>query len=355
MLALVLASLWQAAAPVGGERCPSDAAVAAELARLGTTAAVARLGTPEVTVTSKRMQVALRGLDGEITGLREVAAPADCLERAAVAAVLLSAWVGAWPTDALPGAAAPRPPVAVPERAAAPSSTNVRTSEPARPVPVPAPRPAEAAALAATPALPSPPTALPPPTALARPVPIAVLPAASAASRRDRSVGIELAVLGFGTFDGDAAALGGGIQVGLRRSGPLFLAARFETAAERQRELATGTVAYRAYRFTVGAGLARRWSRVLAEVALSPQATLLAAEGRDLVRIRTVNDWGAAVDLRARLGLTLGHFLPFLFAGGSYDLVTQRLTLDNFARDVTLSRWNLIVGAGLAYRFGRDD
>ncbi len=48
------------------------------------------------------MQVALRGLDGAVSGAREVAAPASCAERARVAAVLISAWVGAWSAGSFP-------------------------------------------------------------------------------------------------------------------------------------------------------------------------------------------------------------------------------------------------------------
>jgi len=104
MVALTLAALFLAlpAGPVSNTGCPARDAIAAELQRLGTTAAVAAVGSPEVTVDGTRMQVALRDHAGTISGVREVAAPASCAERARVAAVLISAWVGAWSAGSFP-------------------------------------------------------------------------------------------------------------------------------------------------------------------------------------------------------------------------------------------------------------
>lgn len=96
----VLALVWNvavAATPVNAD-CPRQEEVAAELDRLGASAALATLGSPEVTVAENKMRVALRGRDGSVIGAREVAASEDCHQRAAVAAVFIAAWVGEWST-----------------------------------------------------------------------------------------------------------------------------------------------------------------------------------------------------------------------------------------------------------------
>ena len=93
---LAVLLLGVTAEPAPNVACPARDAITAELQRLGSAAAVAAVGFPEVTVQGTRMRVALRGLDGTISGVREVAVPATCAERARVAAVLTSAWVGAW-------------------------------------------------------------------------------------------------------------------------------------------------------------------------------------------------------------------------------------------------------------------
>jgi hypothetical protein len=68
-----------------------------------------------------------------------------------------------------------------------------------------------------------------------------------------------------------------------------------------------------------------------------------------------VTTWAAAADLRVRLGIPLGRFRPFLFAGASYALRTQRLILDNRPDSIQISPWNLSLGLGVAYRFGSND
>ena len=98
------------AGPTPSTVCPARDAITTELQRLGTAAAVAVIGLPEVTVQGTRMQVALRGLDGAVSGMREVTSPASCAERARVAAVLISAWVGAWSAGAFPEPTRPRAP-----------------------------------------------------------------------------------------------------------------------------------------------------------------------------------------------------------------------------------------------------
>jgi hypothetical protein len=67
------------------------------------------------------MRIVLRGHDGTVLGMREVAAPPACQERAVVAAVVIVAWLGQWahgeppaPVTLAQAAAAPPPPAAQP-------------------------------------------------------------------------------------------------------------------------------------------------------------------------------------------------------------------------------------------------
>ena len=99
----------------------------------------------------------------------------------------------------------------------------------------------------------------------------------------------------------------------------------------------------------------RRWGRLRGEVGIFPELTMLTATGRQLAVNRSITTWGAAVDLRGRLGLAVGRFVPFLFAGGNGALRAERLTLDNRPQTTTLSRWNLSAGAGLAIVLGKNE
>ncbi len=101
--------------------CPSAEALSAELDRLGTAKAVAALGTPEVSMSGTRMRVGLRGRDGSLSGVREIVAPASCGERASVAAIVVSAWVGAWPAGSFPEAVAATPATNLAARRAEPA------------------------------------------------------------------------------------------------------------------------------------------------------------------------------------------------------------------------------------------
>jgi hypothetical protein len=70
------------------------------------------------------------------------------------------------------------------------------------------------------------------------------------------------------------------------------------------------------------------------------------------VDARSATVWGAAADLRGRVGIAWGRVAPFLFAGASYALRGEHLTLDDVSHKITLSRWNVSAGAGLAFLFG---
>ena len=130
-----LLSVWAVTVSPIGTTCPSGDAIAAELDRLGAMAALANLGSPEITAKDNKMQVVRRGQDGSMLGAREVAAPEDCHERATVAAVFIAAWVGAWTTTPLAEAQAVKLDTN-PNPAIFPSSfppPRARTADPASP------------------------------------------------------------------------------------------------------------------------------------------------------------------------------------------------------------------------------
>ena len=136
---------WAVTVSPMGTTCPSRDAVAAELDRLGAVAALANLGSPEITVKDTKMRVVLRGRDGSTLGTREVAAPEDCNERATVAAVFIAAWVGAWTTTPLDEAQAVKLDV---NPAVFPSSLpppRARAADPASPTSLPLREQGEAA------------------------------------------------------------------------------------------------------------------------------------------------------------------------------------------------------------------
>jgi hypothetical protein len=176
---------------------------------------------------------------------------------------------------------------------------------------------------------------------------------AVAAKQARRGPRGEIAGLGFGTHDGDAGTFGAGILVGYRPTGALALAALFEATGERERTLGPGLAGYRSFRLGIGAGGQRNWGRVFGDIGLFPELTLLTLNGKQLATGRSATAWGAAADLRARLGIAWGRVAPFLFAGVSYDLRQENLTLDDHPQTIlTLSRWNVSAGAGLAFLFG---
>jgi hypothetical protein len=285
-------------------------------------------------------------------GAREVAAPEDCNERATVAAVFIAAWVGAWTTTPLDEAQAVKldaNPAVFPSSLPPPRP---RAADSATPTSLPLREQSEAAKADA--AKPPESKAAPPDTKAPEPAPAAAAeskPVAVAAEKR--GLQSEVAGLGFGTYDGDAGTFGVGVSVGFRPAGALVLAALFEATGERERTLGQGVAAYRNFRFGVGAGGWRKWGLVFGDLGIFPELSLLTLNGKNLTPGRSATAWGAAADLRARLGLTWGRFAPFLFAGGSYALRGERLTLDDRPQtSITLSRANVSAGAGLAFLFG---
>jgi hypothetical protein len=302
------------------------------------------------------MHVVLRGQDGSMLGARDVAAPEACSQRATVAAVFIAAWVGEWTTAPLteahdakleapnhraaafpPDVARPRPRTANSESGA--SLPSREQGEVAK-ADAAAPPDAQAAPSATK-------EAAAPPATAAETKAVAV-----AAEKPKRTLQGEVAGLGFGTHDGDTGTFGAGILVGYRPTGALALAALFEATGERERTLGPGLAAYRTQRLGVGAGVLRKWGRFFGDAGIFPELTLMTLNGKQLAPGRSATAWGAAADMRGRLGVAWGRFAPFLFVGGSYALRGERLTLDDRSQNITLSRWNVSVGAGLAFLFG---
>lgn len=375
LVTLLLVAAGALVAPEAG--CPSTDAVAAELERLGTAAAVAAVGAPEVRVHGPTMRVALHGLDGAVSGGREVAAPASCAERARVAAVLVSAWVGAWRSGSFPEPA--RPTTAKPSTSSAPpaatdfvpgrtqlgppqagsqgSVSKVRVaaaSAPLAPAPAASSPPGAASSVArprvATASAPEPAPASPPSPARA---PDGAAARAVAARRPARGMQLELGGFGFGIHDGDAATFGAGIQVGLRFPRWFGIDAVFAGSGERERAMVRGAAAYHLYDLGLGVSLRKRLGPAFADLGVLPEVTFLAVDGRNLSSARGVTRWGAAACARVRLGLVLGPWHPYAFAGVSYALRAERLVLDDYPEQgITLSRWNFSFGLGLAYLFG---
>lgn len=390
MWAPIASLLWSGAVTVlpTGTTCPSGDAIAAELDRLNAAAALAVLGSPEITIKDTKMHVVLRGRDGSMLGAREVAAPEGCKERATVAAVFIAAWVGEWTTapmiedqDTKRAASNPTAPARPRAKAAdstsraslvsrdrgevekadknpqVPRLTNLR--EQGEVAQADAAKLPEAKVASSAAKVESAPPAIPPDDAKAAPSGTRAQPEAAgetkavAAKQARRGPRGEIAGLGFGTHDGDAGTFGAGILVGYRPTGALALAAVFEATGERERTLGPGLAGYRSFRLGVGAGVQRNWGRVFGDIGLFPELTLLTLNGKQLATGRSATAWGAAADLRARLGIAWGRVAPFLFAGVSYDLRQESLTLDDRPQTIlTLSRWNVSAGAGLAFLFG---
>ena len=316
----------------------------------------------------KWMYVVLRAQDGSMLGARQVTAPETCNQRATVAAVFIAAWVGEWTSAPLAEGQGSRR--EVPNRDAVPLSSSIprpgtraADSEDRTRLPLREQRDMGKADDAKTPDVKASPTkaSAAPPAVPADAAPSAtkasVAPPAAAAQTKPVAVAAqgprgEVAGLGFGTHDGDAGSFGAGLLVGYGPTGTLNLAALFEVTGERERRLGPGLAGYRTLRLGFGAGLLRKRGRMFGDVGIFPELTLLTLNGKQLATGRSATTWGPAADLRARLGLAWGRVAPFLFAGASYALRGEHITLDDRPETITLSRWNVSAGGGLAFLLG---
>jgi hypothetical protein len=81
--------------------CPAQAAVAAEIDRLGARRTLEQVGAAEVMAEGGNLRILIHDGSGAALGSRTVAAPVDCQARAELAAVLIAAWTGEWTKTSL--------------------------------------------------------------------------------------------------------------------------------------------------------------------------------------------------------------------------------------------------------------
>jgi len=178
-----------------------------------------------------------------------------------------------------------------------------------------------------------------------------LVPLPTPASTKPRARQIEIGVAAGGTDDGDARAVGvallGGVQ--LREGWGVALA--LDTAGGRDADVGPGVGRYAVSRLGAGPCF-RRGDGAWFDVALLPQLTRLAVEGRGLMSSRPSVLWGAAVTTRLRAGLRWGDWAPFAGLGGTRNLVRETLTLDDIGAagdSRTLSSWDVEVEIGLSW------
>ncbi len=291
VVAVLAAPATAAAAPPPS--CPERHDVEQELDRLGAAPALALTGTPDVSVGDGGMRIVLRGRDGKVLGMREVAAPDACQERAVVAAVVIAAWLGEW-TGTETRAAPPSPASATPVLARAPVA---------------------------------------PPPARAGRVPWR----------------LDLAAFGSVVHDGDAGTWAAGGEIAYGISDRFSVIAQGRGTGTRTQALGPGQAAYRSLGFGIGVSWRRALGRAVLDVGVGPEALRTALQGEQLATPRNVSAWTLAADGRIRVGLRLGQVVPFVYVGAAYGLATARLTLDDRTDSRTLSRWNVAAGLGLLF------
>ena len=276
---------------IPGDGCPANDAIAANLERLGALVLLSQLGTAEVRVEELSLHVSFRDPRGEPIGARAVAAPADCEDRAALAAAVIAAFVGKWAQTE----------IANPSSVATASATSK----------------ADAVAAAAT-------------ATVARPWQA------------------ELGVMAFGLHDGDVGGFGLGVRADLGR-GVWMVNALVEGSSEREQALGQGQGGYQFLRAGLGLGVRHRWSRVFGDATLVPMVARLSLRGRSLAATEATKDWGFAVAGQTRLGWEVWRLRPFLFVGASYDTPAQRMLLRDGSARVPLSRFNVEGGLGISF------
>lgn len=348
-----------------GQRCPDDAAIAAELDRLGARPALDQMGGVRVSVEGAHMHLAFVDQREGALGARTVDAPADCGQRAVIAAVLVAAWTGEWirtnlgDENARTGErrAAPGPGLdALPAPAATPAPASAARATPS-PYPAPAtvtstPRSPVVPRLAVASAAPAP-TPTPPPAGPIQRAPDNPAVATTSTTRVrspfvEHAVAIELGALGFGAHDGDAGALGVSGH-GMLRLGPWAIEAVVDAIGERQRPLGPGQAGYSSVRLGLGPGLHKRWRRGFVSFAVVPEAARYTLRGSELTQARQVSAWGFVLDGRVRAGLAWGRVAPFVYLGASWSFLRERMGLDDRpALSVSLSRANLAAGLGIS-------
>ncbi len=279
--------------------CPSQADVDAELARVGALG----IAPPEIVVAANQMRVVLRGRDGVTVGSREVEAPANCHERATVAAVLVATWMGIWPEGARP--------------ASAPNASTTPTGT-----------------VGSTDAKGSPPT----PLVADKP------PASSQASDKHQD---EYSLALTAALDGNGLATGAVIEVRQVLAGPVRGLVGVSATTERDQSVGAGTARYTRPALEAGVALRLGHGRVQGEVSASGRLGVLIVRGKDLpvTHFATHVVPGAAASLR--LVMAGKRFSPFVLAGGTYWFGREELRLDDDVSTANLPGWDLAFGIGL--------
>ena len=284
---LIIATVFEA--PLAEPSCPTTIDVEAELARLGAASAWSDQRSIEISVWNGRMHVVLRNLATGGSAAREVAAPADCHERALVVAVLITAWSGLW---------------------------EEQEDFPIQQRTLPA-------------------TKTPP----EKPIP----------SRQ--AIG-ELAAFGFGTGDGNAVASGFGVEGGVRFENAV-VAGVAQMTFSRDRMLGSARVTYGSIVTGIRVGWHHPWGNWWVRPELAMLAVRWSLQGKDLGLSRSATDWGFGLDGRLRFGVALGNWAPFAFVTLQRTITQERLILDDRPDTTDLPAWNLGVGLGLAFTFRR--
>jgi hypothetical protein len=267
--------------------CPSQATVAAEIDRLGARPSLAEVGNAEVAVRDGNLRIMIRDGAGGVLGSRIVPAPVDCESRAKLAAVLIAAWTGDW----------------------------IKTNFGSQPRPTVPPAPQ--------------------------------VSLAAQAQGLAEQVHIDVGAFGFGIHDGDAGAVGGGVQAGLRWH-TLGLAVVAEGSSDRQRALGPAYARYSFLRAGAGLSARRQWSRTFADVVLVPEIVRYALSGVGLSVPRGVASWNLCADLRFRFGLSFGRISPFAYVGASWTLLKDDLRVYDGTDSTALPRANLAAGLGIS-------
>jgi len=167
---------------------------------------------------------------------------------------------------------------------------------------------------------------------------------------------MEIAGWALATNDGDATTMGAGLLAGYRFARRVAAAALVETTAEREVAIGPAVAAYRTSRLGVGACVMGTRGRLYLDAGVFPELTMLTARGTKRLNVGyVVTTWGIAMDLRVRLGLSVGRITPFVFMGGSGGLPAQQLTLEGAPGAKTLSRWSFSAGIGLAILVGAKE
>jgi hypothetical protein len=162
----------------------------------------------------------------------------------------------------------------------------------------------------------------------------------------------EIAGWASGHHDGDVATFGVGLGAGLQVLANWGLALSAEMLGQRQVGLGPGQATYSSLRIDVAPTWRISHGPLWTDLALGPQLVRLSLAGKDLGSARNVARWGAAGQVRARVGWSIGPMAFFVSASAGRSFVRDRLTLDDAPDNTYLSPWDASLGAGLTILLG---